>query len=268
MFKKTLKAALLLSLAAYIFACLYLYFSQDGILFPSPKSSANLTYSFAVPFEEVWMDSDGARLHGLYFRAKQPRGLIIFFHGNSEKNQQFGASAQEFTDQGFDYFVPDYRGYGKSSGEITSEAQFLGDIEKIYAWAKQKFPENKIAVAGRSMGAVAAAYLGAHFNPWKVVMIAPFFNIKAMADIRYPLLPKFLVRYQFRNDHWITQIKSPVYLIHGTEDKTIPAQHSEWLASLAPSSHKRFLIPGAGHSNLQDFPLYHRVLYLLMNQES
>ena len=98
-------------------------------------------------------------------------------------------------------------------------------------------------------------------------MIASFFNIAAMKDIRYPYLPDFILKYKMPNNRWITVIKCPVYLIHGTKDKTIPFSQSERLSQLPKSTHRYFSVPGAGHNNLQDFPLYHKILYFLMNQE-
>jgi len=273
--KKRIIAVVLATLAAiiYISAGTYLYLKQDAILFPASKTPAGEVFHFEVPFEEVWIEAEDAKLHGLYLKADEDplktRGIIIFFHGNSERVQQFGATADEFTKQGFDYFIPDYRGYGKSTGKITSEKQFLADIDRIYDWAKQKYPENKIIVAGRSLGAAPAAYLGSKNNPKLVLMIASFFNIAAMKDIRYPYLPDFILKYKLPNNRWIAQIKCPVYLIHGTMDKTIPYTQTERLSRVTAGSPRRyFSVPGAGHSDLQDFPLYHRILYFLMNQKT
>ena len=265
-FKKIMVRVAWLVALVYLAACVYLYLKQDRILFPSSQTPIDQKYSFPFPFEEVWVESDGAKLHGLYFKAPESRGLIIFFHGNTEKAEQFGATADEFTNQHFDYFIPDYRGYGKSSGVIKSEKQFLADIDRLYEWAKQRYPEDKIAIGGRSMGVVPAAYLASKNRPRLTVMIAPFYNVAAMKSIRYPYLPDFLLKYEFPNHRWIAESKSPIYLIHGTEDKTIPMNQSERLNALAQAEHQRFLVPGAGHSNLQDFPLYHKILYDLMNQ--
>ncbi len=270
MFKKILKVVPFIFLAIYISACCFLYFSQEHILFPSRgHTPVEQKYHFATPFEEVWIETDAAKLHALYFHAKQARGIIMFFHGNTESAAQFGDTANEFTDQGFDYFVPDYRGYGKSSGKITNEKQFLNDVEEFYEWASAHYPENKIYVAGRSMGSVPATYLGAKHSPRLTLIIAPFYNVIAMKDIRYPYLPDFLLKYHFPNNLWIKQIKGPVFIIHGTKDRTISYHHSEWLADAAKDNpHRRyFSVPGAGHSNLQDFPLYHKILRHLMTRE-
>lgn len=263
--RKILVWGLIVGVSGYVAVCALLYTAQDRILFPATKTPADQQYSFPIPFEEVWIESDGAKLHGLYFPAQgESKGIIIFFHGNSERAEQFGDSAEEFTSRGYDYFIPDYRGYGKSTGVLTSEAQFLADIDRIYDWARAKYPDEKMVFAGRSMGAVPAIYLASKHNPKLTVMIAAFYDIAAMKAVRYPFLPNFLLNYDFPNYRWIAETKSPVYLIHGTEDETVPYEQSLRLAPLARAPHKHFTVPGAGHNNLQDFPLYHEILYRIL----
>ncbi len=259
----------LLTAAVYLSACIYLYYGQEGILFHPPKTPADKVYTnFPGPFEEVWIPLEGAKMHVLRFFAKKPsQGVVIFFHGNTQNAEDYGKTANEFTDQGLDYLIPDYRGFGKSTGKIENEKQFLKDAEIFYAWVKTQYPENKVYLGGRSLGCAPALYLSAKNSPKRTVLVSPFFNIPAMADIRYPFLPKFLVRYQFRNDFWIRMTQSPVYLIHGDKDITIPPSHSERLADLAQAPHRYFSVPGAAHGDLQKFPLYHRLLYYLMSEE-
>ncbi len=268
--KKIAAALSALLVIGYILVCTYFYAEQGKILFPSRTTDADFQYSFPFPFEEVWIDSDGAKLHGLYYPAQiegertESKGIIIFFHGNSEKTEQFGESADVFTTRGYDYFIPDYRGYGKSTGKITSETQFLADIDRIYDWARAKYPEDKIVFAGRSLGAVPAAYLASKHNPKLTVMIAPFYNVAAMKDIRYPFLPDFLLNYQFPNNRWVAESKRPVYFVHGSQDKTVPYEQSVRLSRMTKAAHKHFSVPGAGHNNLQDFPIYHEILYHIL----
>lgn len=263
--QKILVQAAMIAVLGYAAACGYLYFSQNQILFPSPKTPTEKKFEFSMPFEEVWIDAGTAKLHGLYFKAETSRGLIVFFHGNAEKAEEFADSAPEFTSQGYDYFIPDYRGYGKSTGKIISEEQFLSDIDRLFKWALSKYSADKIILGGRSLGAVPAAYLAAKHRVKRTVLIAPFFNVAAMADIRYPIFPKRLVRYQFRNNLWVSQIRGEIDFIHGTDDKTIPLEQSRRLFELAQGWKQYFLVPGAGHNNLQDFSLYHEILFSLLN---
>ncbi len=44
----------------------------------------------------------------------------------------------------YDLFMLDYRGYGKSEGEIKSEKQFYNDVQKSYDKLKLSYNEKDI----------------------------------------------------------------------------------------------------------------------------
>ncbi len=55
------------------------------------------------------------------------------FLANRDNLQRLGGMHRDFTSRGFDFVAPDYRGYGKSSGRITSEAQLHADVAALRA---------------------------------------------------------------------------------------------------------------------------------------
>ena len=57
-----------------------------------------------------------ATLHGWLFRAKEPRGVVVLCHGNTENAAPFGPWGAALVEQGFDAFLVSYRGFGASSG--------------------------------------------------------------------------------------------------------------------------------------------------------
>ena len=63
-----------------------------------------------------------------------------------------------------------------------------------------------------------------------------------------------------RTDLWIADVPCPVYLFHGTEDDVVPYNSSERLLKLIRTQSRLITIPGGGHNNLSDFPLYHEEL--------
>ncbi|MGK4569129.1 alpha/beta fold hydrolase [Flavobacterium sp. 3HN19-14] len=63
-----------------------------------------------------------------------------------------GNIAEIYTSLGYDCFIPDYRGYGKSGGEIESESQFLSDVDLLYKDMLKRYAEDKIVIIGYSIG--------------------------------------------------------------------------------------------------------------------
>ena len=131
-----MKALLLLCCLVAVFYvgfCGLLYVNQERLLFH--PESLPLTYSFHFPgrFEERWSTmADGTRLHGLLFKAPHAKGLVFYLHGNGGNAATLGNVAATYTALGHDVFLLDYRGYGKSSGHISSQEQLLGDVQTVY----------------------------------------------------------------------------------------------------------------------------------------
>jgi pimeloyl-ACP methyl ester carboxylesterase len=48
--------------------------------------------------------------------------------------------------------------------------------------------------------------------------------------------------------------------VHGDQDEVIDPRHSERLLDLAPQA-RLLRVPGAGHNDLQEFPLYREGLH-------
>jgi fermentation-respiration switch protein FrsA (DUF1100 family) len=71
----------------------------------------------------------------------------------------------------------------------------------------------------------------------------------------YPYVPQAVLRYPLRTDKVITQIKSPLLLIHGDMDKLIPPSHSQSLKALSPQA-KLLIVQGAAHSDIHKFEAY------------
>jgi pimeloyl-ACP methyl ester carboxylesterase len=51
------------------------------------------------------------------------------------------------------------------------------------------------------------------------------------------------------------RLNRPVLVLHGDQDLTIPARQAEALSKLQPAA-RLVIIPGAGHNDIQRYPLY------------
>lgn len=92
-------------------------------------------FQFKLPqkFEEINIEiEDGVKLNGLFFPAENSKGLIFYIHGNGGSVNSWAHISSHYTDLGYDLFLLDFRGYGKSEGEITSEKQLFDDNQIVY----------------------------------------------------------------------------------------------------------------------------------------
>ena len=134
----------------YLVLCISLYFGQEKIIFNPDKLPENHQFRAG---EEVEVEvAAGIFLNNLHLRSPQSRGVILYFHGNKGSNRRCLRQANTMEGNGYDIFMPDYRGYGKSDGILNSEKEMLSDAQKIYDYLKTKYEESKIVIVGYSLG--------------------------------------------------------------------------------------------------------------------
>ncbi len=213
-------------------------------------------FRFAVPFEEIEVDVEGARLNALYFQQPNSRGLVFFLHGNGGNLDPWTSNIEYYRQVNYDLFIFDYRGYGKSSGHNTSEKQLHADVRAAWDAVAPRYQDKPIVVYGRSLGAALAAKLAKDVNPDLLILVSPFTSMVAMAHQQYPYLPDWLVRYPLRTDERIADIQSPIVFVHGDKDYLIPLEHSRTLHGLARPGAKLLEIRGAGHNDIHQFESY------------
>jgi alpha-beta hydrolase superfamily lysophospholipase len=251
-------AVTLAALAAlgYAGALGLLYVKQERIILPASALAADYRFQFDQPFEEVWIPVQGASLHALHFKQPNPRGVVFFLHGNVGNLVSWTTGVDFYRRVNYDLFIVDYRGYGKSTGHIENEAQLYADARAAYDAMAPLYRDKPIVIYGRSLGTALAASLARDVQPRLLVLVSPFSSLAASAAQAYPWAPGWVLKYPLRTDAIIGDIKSPILLIHGSEDKLIPLAHSERLKALARSPVELLVVPGAGHSDIHKFPVY------------
>jgi alpha-beta hydrolase superfamily lysophospholipase len=185
---------------------------------------------------------------------------VLYFHGNAGSLRSWGTVAETFVERGYDVLMPDYRGYGKSSGHIASEQMLHHDAALAYRYLLEHYPEEQIVIYGRSIGSGIATYLAKSHRPRMLILETPSVSLFEIVRQHYPFVPGALLKYPLRTDLWIGDVACPVYLFHGTSDDLIPHAASERLAALVRSEHQLMIIVGAGHNDLGNFEQYSQQL--------
>jgi fermentation-respiration switch protein FrsA (DUF1100 family) len=241
------------------------YVLQDKLIFFPEKVAADYKYPFQQPFEEVFFDTpDLSRLHALWFRQPNAKGVILYFHGNAGSLRSWGYIAEDFLPYGYEVFIPDYRSFGKSTGHL-SETALHQDAQLTYDYLQRHYPEQKIIIFGRSIGTGIATRLAAHNHPRQLILESPFYNFTDVAKAHYGFLPvALLLKYSFRSDEWIRQVPCPVYILHGTADAIVPFSSGQKLARLLPDPEAFIPIEGGGHNDLSNFKSYQLALKRLL----
>ena len=232
----------------YLLIVTLLYFNQEKLIFPATKLSKQYEFNYGSTFEELYIPvEEDVKLNGLLFKAENSKGLIFYLHGNGGCLDTWGDIAVTYTDLGYDIFILDYRGYGKSGGNIESENQFFEDVKKSYAELLKRYTEDNVIIMGYSIGTGSAAMLASLNNPKLLILKAPYYNLSNVIDGRVPFMPEFLRKYKFETHKFLENVNCPVYVFHGTKDKIIPYSNSEKLKEEFPDKIELTTLKGTDH---------------------
>ncbi|WP_370627262.1 alpha/beta hydrolase [Pontibacter sp. HSC-14F20] len=266
--KQVLKAAVLVCIL-YLLMMGFISFQQEKLIFFPEKLPADYTFRFDRNAEEITIPAaDGVLLHGLLFKADATKGLVFYLHGNAGSVASWGWVHQAYTALGYDVFVLDYRGYGKSQGKISSERQFYDDAEAAFLEVAGRYSGQQIIVAGYSIGTAAAARLSSLHTPTLLLLQAPYYSLSDLMQSLYPLVPGFLLRYKFETYTFVAQTKSPIAIFHGELDEIIYPGSSEKLKAHLKPSDQVILLKGQGHNGMNENPAFRRKLAKVLSKLS
>ncbi|MCB0790797.1 MAG: alpha/beta fold hydrolase [Flavobacteriales bacterium] len=259
-----------LLLVLYTGLCAVYYLIQERLIFVRFIVDRNHRFKFRGDHEEVEISRpDGAQLHALHFHVATPRGVVLYFHGNTGSLRRWGKRAPRFTKQGWDVLMPDPRGYGKSRGRL-SERALIDDAHAWYAHLQARWPERDIVLYGRSLGSAFAVPVAATGSPRALVLESPFADLIDVARHYFAYLPYgVLLKYRFDNATWAERLRCPTHIFHGMRDQVVPYASALRLYSAIPAGVPREMISFSKghHSDLARFARFHRVLRAVLRGE-
>lgn len=197
--------------------------------------------------------ADKVSITSLYLPSTESDKLIIYFHGNAGNIYHRIPSLLQLHQFGINVLGVSYRGYGKSEGEPSEEGVYL-DGKAIYQHAVEQlaFPKENIIILGRSIGTTVAINTAQNKQIGGVILITPLTNGKEQAEAAGLGAISSLAGSSFDNSAKIENIKSPLLVIHGTNDQVIPFSMGKDIFDRAKVKKKFVKIEGANHNNLHD----------------
>jgi len=162
----------------------------------------------------------------------------------------------------------DYRTYGKSTGKLSEKALFM-DGQLFYEYALRHYNESSISLYGRSLGTGIASKLASENNPYKLILETPYYSLMDVGQNRFPFLPvKWFLSYQLKNYEFIKNVRCPIAIFHGTEDRVVPYDSGKRLFDSIPFENKEmYTIEGGGHNNLVTFDSYLKAIDTVLKMD-
>lgn len=230
-------------------------FERVGENIARDAATGNNTNSAAIKFQEINIPFGGGSINGLKFSAAEPKGAILFFHGNFGDVSGWGAYGADFAALGYDFYIFDYPGYGKSDGKISSQQQLFASADAMSRYVLAQHPPRKLVMIGYSIGSGIAAQQAAKWDAARLILLAPYFSFERLAHEKIPFVPKFLIRYKIPTAEFLQAARgTQITLIHGSADELIPVQHCRDLAGFLKAGDLFYEIPDARHNGLLAMP--------------
>lgn len=254
-------AAGVAALALLASGCIALEQKERELLFRPSREVAGWYSGIPAGVEDVFLPvgegADRQRIHGWWWRDDNPEASVVFYlHGarwNLTGHLNRIAQLRRF---GFSVFAIDYRGFGRSDGDLPSETTVYEDARIGWRWLVAREPDaSRRLIYGHSLGGPVAVDLAAQLanegaGARGLIIESSFTSLADMAaELSNGWLPAGLLTQKFDAVGKIAQIRMPVLVVHGVGDRYVPARFSEALYAAAPAPKKLLLVPNGTHNN-------------------
>lgn len=200
---------------------------------------------------EIWLDSSGVRIHGLWWPEPEGRPAVLFLHGNAQEVYSWSPVRDDLCALECPMLLIDYRGYGKSRGE-PGEQGLYSDGRAALEWLEgEGFGQDDIVVFGKSLGGAVTCEIARGRQLKGLVLESTFTSLASVARNLFPFAPRYVPAAAVYNSiDKLREIECPIMVIHGDIDALIPVSEGLALYEAAGEPKELFLVEGAGHNDV------------------
>ena len=252
-------------LLAYALIGIAAYYLQDYFLFHPEPLTRSQKFDFDLPHREVNIPFDAAsNLNIVQFRADSfpggLKGVVLYFHGNKKNINWYARQVPVFTGRGYEVWMIDYPGFGKSTGPLTEE-RLYAYAEQLYKMGRAAYGADSIIIYGKSMGTGIAAELASGRTCKMLMLETPYYSLRSLVQRYLPVYPvSRMIHYNLPTWQYLPKVIAPVVIFQGTDDGVVPYSNAVRLQPLLKSGDRFISIEGGSHNDLPNYPLFTQTL--------
>lgn len=261
-------------LIIYCIIGIVLYYLQEKFLFHPTKLPRDYKFGFHylysrnIPFEEVNIPiniTDTVNMIKFFPEDSIRRGVVVYYHGNRQNIERYAKFAGSFTQHGYEVWMEDYPGFGKSTGERTEKKMYEQALQ-IQKMAASKYGKDSIIIYGKSLGTGIASYVASQSNNKRLILETPYYSIPSLFSCYAPVYPTgAMSTYKIPTNEFLTDVNYPIIIFHGTDDGVIPYRNAARLKKILKPTDEFITIEAGTHHNLATFDLYTKKLDSILN---
>ena len=243
--------------SVFFYVCLIAFYfgmQRSFLYFPDKPYATLEELEIEDTFKEIsYKTEDNIDLKGWYAPATKKQLTIVYFHGNADSLKSVYSIALPYIQDGYGFFLAEYRGYSGLSGKPTENGLYADGRAAIMKLFDLGVDVSNIIPMGHSLGTGVATQMAVEYHSPALILVAPFRSIVQVAQERYPFFPtSLLVLDRYDNEQKIKRVIGSVIILHGDADAVIPYEQGQRLFDRSNDPKEFHLIPGRGHSDLFD----------------
>ena len=217
----------------------------------------------AAGMSDVWIDFESretgqpVKLHGLWaphadFERSADAPILLYLHGARWNVTGSAFRMQRMQELGFSVLGIDYRGFGKSTADLPSEAMAYEDARAAWDWLGKTYPGRPRYIFGHSLGGAIAIDLAAQVGDEAGTLVEGTFTSipDVVSSFKWGWLPVSpLITQRFEAVQRVPAIGSPLLVVHGSNDRLIPPALGQRLFDAATGKKAFVLVEGGSHHN-------------------
>jgi uncharacterized protein len=179
----------------------------------------------------------------------EPVSTILVVPGNAGNRGLRLPLARGLAARGHEVLLLEHRGYGGNPGS-PSEAGLRADAAAAHDHlvAERGVDPGRVVHLGESLGSAVAARLSADTPAAALVLRSPFPSLVDVGRRQLPFLPVgLLLRDRFETAAALEQVSTPVLVLAGEADRTVPVELSRDVAEAAGA--ELLVLPGVDHND-------------------
>jgi len=203
-------------------------------------------------------------VHAWWWPSKQAHApALLYLHGSRWNLTGQLFRIRELHDLGFSVFAIDYRGFGRSAGDLPSEKAVYQDARVGWVAMTKLAPDpQRRFIYGHSLGGAIAVDLAAPLSneakkddrPVPAAGLVVESSFTNLADIARAFssrwLPmQLLLTQKFDAVDKIAEVRMPVIVLHGGSDRYVPLALGRELYAAAPAPKRLVVVEEGTHNN-------------------
>ena len=254
-YKKTWKWFKILAIV-YVLGGVALYFLQDYVLFHPVSLKKDHNYDFPEKHKDINIPlTENSNLTIVQFFSTDTvtKGVVLYFHGNKKNISWYAKYAPYFTKHGYEVWLIDYPGFGKSTGKLTEQTLYNW-ANYMYNFARARFGADSIIIYGKSMGTGIATHLASIQPCKKLILETPYFDYPSVIKHYLPIYPiEWMIHYKIPTHDYIEKVTAPITIFQGTDDRLVTYNNAKRLEPFLKKSDEFVTIEGGSHNDLYNF---------------